>query len=126
MKKVILSTLMVLALSLLLLTCTDEGNPIGGNTPVVDPITRIWTNQADSSNTFFFITFDSTVVRGIFWGNEDHPTEGESDLCGFFDNLYVEFDVKRPAGGRTKFKGNFINSYRMELKSIEGSLVLTR
>jgi len=124
MKKIILSALILL--SFLLIMCNQENNPIGGNTPVLDPLTNTWTNQADSNNTFFFITFDSTVVRGIFWGNEDNPTQGNNDLCGFFDGTYVEFDVKRPFGERTKFKGSFINSDRMELNSIEGSVVLTR
>jgi len=126
MKKVIFSVLTILVLSLLLLTCTEESNPIDSNTPVVDPITNIWTNVADSSYTFFFVTYDSTVARGIFWGNEEHPTEGESELCGFFDGVYVEFDVRRPFDGRTKFKGKFINSDRIELQSGEGALVLTR
>ena len=124
MKKIILSTLILL--SFLLIMCNQVNNPVGGNTSVLDPITNTWTNQADSSNTFFFITFDSTVVQGIFWGNEDNPTEGNNDLSGFFNDTYVEFDVKRPIGSRTKFTGSFINSNRMELKSIEGNLVLTR
>ena len=126
MKKVILSSLVILLLSLLLLTCTEESNPIDSNTPVVDPITNTWTSQADPNYTIFFQTYDSTVARGIFWGNEDHPTEGTSELCGFFDKFYVEFDVQRPFGGRTKFKGKFINSNRMELQSSEGTLVLTK
>lgn len=106
--------------------CKPESNPVDSNTPVVDPITRIWTNEADNNYTFFFNTYDSTVARGIFWGKEQHPTEGESDLCGFFDKLYVEFDVQRPFGGRTKFKGRFINSNRMELASSEGTIWITR
>lgn len=126
MKKVILSVLTILVISLFLLTCTEESNPIDSNTPVVDPITRIWTDLNDPNYSFFFVTYDSTVARGIFWGTEEHPTEGTSQLCGFFDKFYVEFDVKRPFDGRTKFKGKFVNSNRMELQSSEGSLVLIR
>jgi hypothetical protein len=124
MKKVILSV--VVFISLLLIMCNQENNPVDSNTPVVDPITRIWTNEADANYTFFFVTYDSTVARGIFWGTENHPTYGTNDLCGFFDKFYVEFDVKRPDNGRIKFKGKFINSNKMELESVEGSLVLTR
>ena len=96
------------------------------NTPVVDAITSTWTVESDSNYTIFFITFDSTAARGVFWGKEFHPTEGESDLCGFFDGVYVEFDVKRPLGSRTKFTGKFINSNRMELVSSAGTIWITR
>jgi hypothetical protein len=127
MKKVIFSSLMITVLSLLLLTCTEDSNPIDSNTPVVDPITNIWTNVADSSYTFFFNTHDSTVSRGIFWGTEEHPSGVTSELCGFFDKSYIEFDLRVGATERrTKFKGKFINSNRMELQSAEGALVLTR
>ncbi len=124
MKKIIISS--VVFITFLLIMCDPAGNPVDSNTPVVDPITNTWTVEADSNYTIFFVTFDSTVTRGIFWGKEFHPTEGESDLCGFFDGVYVEFDVKRPLGERTKFKGKFINSNRMELGSSEGTLLITR
>jgi len=126
MKKIIFSFLTIPVLSLLLLTCTEESNPIDSNTPVVDPITNTWTSQTDPDYRIFFITYDSTTARGVFWGEEDHPVEGVTELCGFFDKFDVEFDVKRPFDGRTKFKGKFINSNRMELQSSEGALVLTR
>jgi len=126
MKKIIISVLTIPVLSILLLTCTEESNPIDSNTPVVDPITNTWTVQSDSNYTIFFITFDSTVTKGVFWGTEEHPTIGSTDLCGFFDGVNIEFDVKRPFGGRIKFKGKFINSNRMELNSSEGFIVLTR
>jgi len=126
MKKIIISVLTIPVLSILLLTCTEESNPIDSNTPVVDPITNTWTVQSDSNYTIFFITFDSTVTKGVFWGTEEHPTIGSTDLCGFFDGVSIEFDVKRPFGGRLKFKGKFINSNRMELNSSEGFIVLTR
>lgn len=127
MKKVIFSFLTILVLSLFLLTCTEESNPIDSNTPVVDPITNTWTSQADPDYRVFFQTYDSTVARGIFNGREFNPNIniGESDLCGFFDQYYVEFNVYRN-NGIIKFKGKFINSNRMELQSSEGALVLTR
>ncbi len=118
--------LLFAVIAFLLNTCTEENNPIINNTPLVDPITNTWTSQADSDYTFNFLTFDSTVTRGIFFGQENHPVEGSSDLCGFFDGTYVEFDVRRPFNSRTKFKGSFINSNRLELESSEGALVLTR
>jgi hypothetical protein len=124
MKKIILSVLVLI--SLLLIMCKEESNPVDSNTPVVDPITNTWTNEAINNYTVFFNTYDSTVARGIFWGAEDHPTEGVTDLCGFFDKFYVEFDVRRGNNGRIKFTGKFINSNRMELQSSEGSLVLIR
>jgi hypothetical protein len=124
MKKLILTT--IIFISLIIIKCNQDNNPIDSNTPVVDPITRIWTNIADSNYTFFFVTHDSTVSRGIFWGNEDNPAYGETELCGFFDGTYVEFDVKRPLNSRIKFTGKFINSNRIELQSSEGSLVITR
>lgn len=40
--------------------------------------------------------------------------------------VYVEFDVKRPLGNRTKFTGKFINSNRMELVSSAGTIWITR
>ncbi len=126
MKKVILSVVAVLLLSLLLFTCTEECNPIDSNTPVIDPITNTWTVQSDSNYTIFFRTFDSTATKGVFWGQRIHPTIGSTDLCGFFDGVYIEFDVKRPFDGRLKFKGKFIDSNRMEIQSSEGYLVLTR
>lgn len=126
MKKIILSTLILIVLSFLLLMCTEEGSPVDSNTTVIDPITNTWTVQSDSNYTIFFITFDSTSTRGVFWGNEDHPIEGSHDLCGFFDGTYLEFDVQRPFDSRTKFKGQFTSSNRMEISSSEGSLVLTR
>lgn len=127
MKKVIFSSLLIIVLSILLLTCTEDSNPVDSNTPVVDPITNTWTNQADSNYTVFFQTYDSTVARGIFNGREFNSdiNIGESDLCGFFDHYYVEFNVYRN-NGIIKFKGKFINSNRMELESTEGALVLTR
>ena len=124
MKKIILSA--VVFITFVLIMCKPESNPVDSNTPVVDPITNSWTVESGSNYTIFFVTFDSTVTRGIFWGRENHPTEGSNDLCGFFEGLYVEFDVQRPFGGRTKFNGKFIDSNRMELSSSEGSLVLTR
>jgi hypothetical protein len=123
MKKIIL--VLAVFTSCLLFTCTEESNPTS-NTPVIDPITNTWTSESNSDYEIFFQTFDSTVTRGIFSGREFHPTEGETELCGFFDGTYVEFDVRRPPGERIKFKGNFINSNRLELQSAEGSLVLTR
>jgi hypothetical protein len=127
MKKIILSGIVIAALSIVLFNCAEESNPVDSNTPVVDPITNTWTSQADPNYTIFFQTYDSTVARGIFNGHEFNPdiNIGESDLCGFFDKFYVEFDVYRNSG-RLKFKGKFINSNRMELQSSEGSLVLTR
>jgi hypothetical protein len=118
--------LLFTAIAFLLNTCTEENNPIIDNTPLIDPITNQWTSLSDSDYTFSFLTFDSTVTRGIFSGEENHPVEGSNDLCGFFDGAYVEFDVRRPFGSRTKFKGNFVNSNRLELESSEGQLVLTR
>ena len=126
MKKVILSTVVILLLSVILLMCTDENSPIDSNTPVIEPITNTWTVQSDSNYTIFFRTFDSTATKGVFWGAENHPTIGSTDLCGFFDGVYIEFDVKRPSDGRLKFKGKFIDSNRMEIQSSEGYLVLTR
>lgn len=124
MKKIIISAVVFMAF--LLVMCDPEGNPVDSNTPVVDPITNTWTVEGDSSYKIFFQTFDSTVTRGIFWGKEFHPTQNESDLCGFFDGVYVEFDVRRPVGERIKFKGKFINSNRMELGSSEGTIWITR
>lgn len=124
MKKIILSVMVFI--SLLLIMCKPENNPVDSNTPLVDPITNSWTVESDSNYTIFFVTFDSTVTRGIFWGSENHPTEGANDLCGFFEGTYVEFDVRRPFNSRIKFKGKFINSNRMELGSSEGSITITR
>lgn len=124
MKKLILS--LIIFLSFLLIMCQQNNDPVSANTPVLEPITNIWTNMADSSNTFFFITYDSTVTRGVFWGNEENQANGQTDLCGFFDGTYVEFDVKRPLDSRIKFTGKFINSNRIELVSSEGSIVITR
>ena len=126
MKKITLSVLILIALSFFLLMCTQESGPVDSNTTVIDPITNQWISVADSDYTFSFITYDSLVTRGVFWGEEDHPTEGFNDLCGFFDGVYVEFDVRRPFDGRTKFKGKFINSNRMEIESSEEVLSLTR
>ena len=127
MKKITLSVLILIALSFFLLMCTQESGPVDSNTTVIiDPITNQWISEADSDYTFSFITYDSLVTRGVFWGDEDHPTEGSNDLCGFFDGVYVEFDVRRPSEGRTKFKGKFINSNRMEIESSEEVLSLTR
>lgn len=126
MKKITLSVLILIALSFFLLMCTQESGPVDSNTTVIDPITNQWISEADSDYTFSFITYDSLVTRGVFWGEEDHPTEGINDLCGFFDGVYVEFDVRRPFDGRTKFKGKFINSNRMEIESSEEVLSLTR
>ena len=113
-------------LSFLLIMCTQEDNPVDPGTKVFSPISNTWTNMADSSNTFSFTTYDSSASRGIFWGNEDNLANGSNDLCGFFDGTYVEFDVMRPLGSRTKFKGKFINDNRIELQSSEGSIVITR
>lgn len=124
MKKIIISA--VVFLTFLFVMCDPAENPVDSNTPVVDPITNQWTVESDSNYTFSFITFDSTVTRGIFWGGEDHPTEGFSELCGFFDGVYVEFDVQRPFIDRIKFKGKFINSNRIELGSSEGTIFITR
>ncbi len=124
MKKTILSVMVFI--SLLLIMCKPENNPVDSNTPIVDPITNSWTVESDSNYTIFFVTFDSTVTRGIFWGRENHPTEGSNDLCGFFEGAYVEFDVRRPFNSRIKFKGKFINSNRIELGSSEGSINITR
>ena len=124
MRRIVVIT--VITFSFLVSTCSQESNPVDSNTPVVDPITNTWTSQADPNYRIFFNTFDSTTARGVFWGTEFNPNEGDFDLCGFFDKFYVEFDVQRPVGGRIKFTGKFINSNRMELQSSEGSLVLTR
>lgn len=126
MKKRMLILSFVLGVFLLTNNCTEESNPIDPNTPVIDPITNTWTVQSDSSYTIFFVTYDSSATRGVFWGTEEHPTEGSHDLCGFFDGTYLEFDVQRPFGSRTKFSGKFIDSNRMEISSSEGPLVLTR
>lgn len=125
MKKVIFIYLAFIGFCISFVQCTEESNPVE-NTPVIDPITNTWTVQSDSNYTIFFITFDSTASKGVFWGAENHPTIGSTDLCGFFDGVNIEFDVKRPFDGRLKFKGKFTNSNRMEIQSSEGSLVLTR
>jgi hypothetical protein len=123
MKK-ITALLPICAIAILLHTCTEENNPLV-NDPLLDPITNQWFNNTDSSHTFSFVTHDSLVSKGVFNGNEDHPQIGNSELYGFFDRTYVEFDVLRPEG-RLKFKGNFINSNRMNLQSSEGNITLIR
>jgi hypothetical protein len=115
---------------------TDENNPIISDDPVVDPISNTWADTANPGHQFIFLTYDSTVSRGIFFGFEEHPDSfavGNPDLHGFFDRTYVEFDVIWEGteftdfiDKRVKFKGNFINSNRMELQSSEGRIVLTR
>lgn len=126
MKKRIIISFFMIGTLLLINNCTEDTNPVDPNTPVVNPITNTWTVQSDSNYTISFITFDSSATRGVFWGTENHPSEGSHELCGFFDGVYLEFDVQRPFDGRTKFSGKFINSNRMEISSSEGSLVLTR
>jgi hypothetical protein len=126
MKKIILEVAMFITFSFLFYNCSEENNPVTGNTPIVDPITNTWTSESNNDYQIFFQTFDSLVTRGVFSGIEFHPEEGETELCGFFDGTYVEFDVRRPFGSRTKFKGNFINSNRIELESSEGTLIITR
>ena len=116
----------VVILPILFFMCNEDNGPLSNNDPILDPITNTWTVQSDSNYRFFFQTFDSTVTRGIFSGTEFHPTEGETDLFGFFDGTYVEFDVKRPFDSRTKFKGKFINSNRINLSSSEGNITITR
>jgi hypothetical protein len=124
MKKFLIPASVILVISFLSLMCAEESNPVINNIPVIDPITRTWVNESDSNHTFHFVTFDSLVTRGIFFGEEDGPDEEFTELCGFFDGVYVEFDVRRPVGNRTKFKGNFTDSNRMELESPEGNIVL--
>jgi hypothetical protein len=124
MKKIIPA--IVIIFPILFYMCNEDSGPLSNNNPVIDPITNTWTTEADSDYTFFFRTFDSLVTRGIFFGKEFHPVEGETDLCGFFDGTYVEFDVRRPSDGRIKFKGKFSNNNRIELTSSEGSIVITR
>lgn len=126
MKKIIVTSLVTISLIFLLSQCTtDENNPVDGNDPVVDPITNQWTDTSNTEHRFNFTTYDSTVSRGIIFGDEDHPVIGLSDLCGFFDRSYVEFDVRRPEG-RIKFKGNFISNNQINLQSSEGNIVITR
>jgi len=128
MKKIIVTSLVLLSLFFLLSQCSaDENNPVAGDDAIIDPITNTWTDTSNAEHRFSFTTYDSTVSRGIFFGEEDHPdfNIGISDLCGFFDKSYVEFDVRRPEG-RIKFKGNFVNSNRINLQSSEGSIVITR
>jgi hypothetical protein len=126
MKKIIVTSLVSFSFVFILSQCTtDENNPVGGNDPVVDPITNQWTDTSDTEHRFTFTTFDSTVTRGIFFGDEDHPEIGNSQLFGFFDRSYVEFDVLRPLG-RLKFTGNFVNNNQINLQSSEGSIVIRR
>jgi hypothetical protein len=126
MKKIIATSLIFVSILFLFNKCTkDENNPAGGNDPVIDPITAQWTDSANPDHRFNFTTFDSTETRGEFFGDEDHPVIGFSELEGFFDKSYVEFDVNRPAG-IIKFTGNFVNNNRIDLQSSEGNITITR
>jgi len=126
MKRSVFRILCVTFFSLIFIVCNKtDSNPVNNN-PALDDISNQWTSESDNNYTFTFTSFDKSVVRGIFWGNENHPTEGNTDLCGFFDRAYIEFDVKRPFGDRIKFKGTIINNGRIELSSVEGSVVITR
>ena len=108
--------------------CADESNPVNTNREPLDPITNQWRSETDEDYRFTFTTFDSTSTRGIFTGDEDNPDQGFNSLIGFFYDYYVEFDVLRNGENNKglKFKGNFINSNRMEIESEEGKLVLIR
>ena len=125
MKKVTVTIIPLLAALLIFNQCSTENNPNGGNDPVIDPITAQWTNTANSDHRFTFTTFDSTTTRGEFFGDEDHPVIGFSELEGIFDKSYVEFDVSRPAG-IIKFTGNFVNNNRIDLQSSDGNITITR
>lgn len=129
MKKVILLTSAIV--SILIFTsgdCSTSNNPSDPPLDPVDPITNTWTVYNSGGNhEYFFQTFDSSAARGVFFGNEQgHPQRFDNDLCGFFDNRYLEFDV-RVNNVRIKFKGNFITSDSMVIRSDEdGELILTR
>ncbi|MGE5845145.1 MAG: hypothetical protein ACM34O_00370 [Ignavibacteria bacterium] len=125
MKKIIATSLIFVSILFLFNKCSKDENNVGGNGPVIDPITAQWTNTANPDHRFNFTTFDSTVTRGEFFGDEDHPVIGFSELEGFFDKTYVEFDVSRPAG-IIKFTGNFVNNNRIDLQSSEGNITITR
>jgi hypothetical protein len=137
MKKIVGTAFALTLIAFIFNQCTtDENNPVASNDPVIDPISNTWTDSANSEHRFVFVTYDSTVSRGIFFGAEDHPdsiTVITPELHGFFDKTYVEFDViwegtefTEFKDTRVKFKGNFVNSNRMELQSSEGRIVLTR
>jgi hypothetical protein len=137
MKKIIGTAFALTLIAFIFNQCTtDENNPVASNDPVIDPISNTWTDSAKLDHQFILTTFDSTVSRGIFFGEENHPDSfvvALPEVHGFFDKTYVEFDViwkgtefTEFKDVRVKFKGNFVNSNRIELQSSEGRIVLTR
>lgn len=123
-------TIMIILLSGLLLLfnqCSNESNPVSEDNPVIDPISNQWTDTANINHTFTFLTYDSTVSRGIFFGEESHPDSfTTAQIHGFFDKTYVEFDAIWAFDRRIKYKGNFVNSNRIDLQSSLGKIVITR
>lgn len=130
MKKVIVTFIFLTIVLFIFNQCSqDESNPVGSNDPVIDPITNIWTDTTNDSHTFDFTTYDSSVTRGIFFGTESHPDSSTSPpLYGFFDRTYIEFDViwvdEFGINRRIKYKGNFLNSRRLNLQSSDGKIIV--
>ncbi|HVO73180.1 MAG TPA: hypothetical protein VMT35_04095 [Ignavibacteriaceae bacterium] len=128
MKNIIAMIVLLSALLFLLNRCSkDDNNPVEGDSPVVDPITNTWTDTANLDHRFSLLTYDSTVSRGIFFGEESHPDSLTiAQIHGFFDKTYVEFDAIWAFNRRIKYKGNFVNSNRIDLQSSLGKIVITR
>jgi hypothetical protein len=128
MKNIIVMMVLSSVMLLLFNQCSqNENNPVESDSHVVDPISNTWTDTANVNHTFTFITYDSTVSRGIFFGEESHPDSLTiAPIHGFFDKTYVEFDAIWAFDRRIKYKGNFVNSKRIDLQSSLGKIVITR
>ena len=107
---------------LVLLSCDESVTPPDTFVPLVS---AFWTNVQNNNHTFVLISDDDGEASGAFTGDENHPTLGQSQLDGTFQNSRVTFTVHRSAGD-VVFSGRFVHADTMNLSSSAGALRLAR
>ena len=106
------------------LACGDD-DPVSPTDDFLPIISNTWHDVQNDFHTFSLVSQDDSTASGTFTGEEDHPTEGQSDLDGTFQGRNVSFTIHRLAGDIV-YTGSFVHRDTMTLTSSEGAKRIAR
>jgi hypothetical protein len=118
------STPLLLALAFLLGGCSDDvTTPTDDFLPL---ISNTWENTANEDHTFSLASGDDGQPSGTFTGTETHPSLGESDIQGTFQNSVVSQFLIRRSTGDVTYTGKFLAPDTLRLTRDHETLLIAR
>jgi hypothetical protein len=118
------SASVVLAVSLLIHGCGDDTtSPTDDFLPI---ISNTWENTANQDHSFSLASGDDGEPSGTFTGIEDHPTLGEAEIEGTFQNSTVSQFLIRRSTGNVTYTGKFLAADTLRLTRDHETLLIAR